>query len=79
MAFAEIIVVAEVHVSDAELQEQLQNAERDVIEARASYTLRNKIIQDTLITDPILKAVHASSYATKLERYTKSMLEDFGS
>ncbi|KAI9660969.1 MAG: hypothetical protein M1821_009296 [Bathelium mastoideum] len=50
------------------LQEQLQIAEREVLEARASYMLRNRVIQDVLITDPILKAVHAGSHATLTER-----------
>ncbi|KAL9096745.1 MAG: hypothetical protein Q9165_001233 [Trypethelium subeluteriae] len=56
------------HISEAELQEYLRSAEQDVTEARASYTLRNKIIQDILITDPLLKAVHAGSNATQVER-----------
>ncbi|KAL9067965.1 MAG: hypothetical protein Q9157_006636 [Trypethelium eluteriae] len=56
------------HIPEAELQEYLRIAERDVTKARASYTLRNKIIRDILITDPILKAVHAGSNATQVER-----------
>lgn len=67
--FTNFEAVANDHVSNVELQEHLQMAEREVTEARASYMLRNKIIQDVLITDPVLKAVHAGSHATRAERY----------
>ena len=64
------VAVSDYHVPDAEMQQHLQIAERDVTEARASYILRNKIVQDVLITDPILKAVHSGSNATRAERYS---------
>ncbi|KAF4233711.1 hypothetical protein CNMCM8980_004168 [Aspergillus fumigatiaffinis] len=38
--------------------EQLAIAERELLEARASYTVRRKAISTVLMTDPTLKAVH---------------------
>ncbi|GIK01589.1 hypothetical protein Aspvir_005627 [Aspergillus viridinutans] len=38
--------------------EQLAIAERELLEARATYTVRRKAISNVLMTDPTLKAVH---------------------
>ncbi|KAL4868884.1 hypothetical protein BDV12DRAFT_168823, partial [Aspergillus spectabilis] len=38
--------------------EELAAAERELLEARATYTVRKKAVGTVLITDPILKAVH---------------------
>jgi hypothetical protein len=38
--------------------EQLAIAERELLEARATYTVRRKAISTVLMTDPTLKAVH---------------------
>lgn len=45
-------------ISDDDLQEQLIVAEREAMEAKAEYEMRNKIIHNVLVTDPMLKAVH---------------------
>jgi len=50
------------------LDEQLRLAEREALEARAGYMLRNKIIENVLVADPILQAVHTGSRATSAER-----------
>lgn len=44
--------------SNNEIEEQLATAERELLEARATYTVRRKAAQTVLMTDPILKAVH---------------------
>ncbi|KAJ5386085.1 hypothetical protein N7509_008626 [Penicillium cosmopolitanum] len=44
--------------SSDEIEEQLANAERELLEARATYTVRRKAAHTILMTDPILKAVH---------------------
>jgi len=54
--------------SHDDLNEQLRLAEREALEARAGYMLRNKIIENVLIADPILQAVHTGSRATSAER-----------
>ncbi|KAF2191433.1 hypothetical protein K469DRAFT_720443 [Zopfia rhizophila CBS 207.26] len=70
-------------LSDDVLQEQLITAEREAMEARAEYELRNKITHSTLVMDPVLKAVHggeSTGYAEKrllpliTERDTVSMV-----
>ncbi|KAL4926274.1 centromere protein H [Aspergillus undulatus] len=38
--------------------EELATAERELLEARATYTVRKKAVNTVLITDPILKAIH---------------------
>ncbi|KAL4739682.1 centromere protein H (CENP-H)-domain-containing protein [Aspergillus similis] len=38
--------------------EELVTAERELLDARATYTVRKKAVSTVLITDPILKAVH---------------------
>lgn len=38
--------------------EDLATAERELLDARATYTVRKKAVNTVLITDPILKAVH---------------------
>ncbi|EDP52591.1 hypothetical protein KXW98_005795 [Aspergillus fumigatus] len=40
------------------LDEQLAIAERELLEARATYTVRRKATSTVLMTDPTLKAVH---------------------
>ncbi|KAJ5539821.1 hypothetical protein N7513_008153 [Penicillium frequentans] len=40
------------------VEEELAFAERELLEARATYTVRRKAARTILMTDPILKAVH---------------------
>ncbi|KAK7534185.1 uncharacterized protein J3D65DRAFT_632677 [Phyllosticta citribraziliensis] len=42
----------------------LLTAERAALDSRATYLLRNRITDQVLITDPILKAVHATNSAS---------------
>jgi hypothetical protein len=55
-------------LSDQQVQTEIKKAERQLLEARSKYTLRNQIIQNVIITDPVLKAVHSGAGATELER-----------
>lgn len=55
-------------LSDDDLQEQLIVAERDAMEAKAEYELRNRITHNVLVTAPVLKAVHGSGEASVAER-----------
>lgn len=54
--------------SGADAEEQLAIAERELLEARSTYTVRRKAIRTILMTEPILKAVHLKA-ATPAERY----------
>ncbi len=47
---------------------ELKIAEKDCLEARAAYILRDSIVENVLVTDPILKAVHSGINATIAER-----------
>lgn len=48
--------------------ETLAESQKSLLEAQARYNLKNKIVESVLIANPILKAVHAGSNATPIER-----------
>ena len=54
--------------SYGETNAQLEEAERECLEARAAYMLRQSVVEDVLIADPILNAVHSGANATATER-----------
>ncbi|KAI9813719.1 MAG: hypothetical protein M1832_006092 [Thelocarpon impressellum] len=51
-----------------EPDERVAAAERELLEAKAGYSLRNNVIEGVLVTDPTLRAVHSGSKATGAER-----------
>jgi hypothetical protein len=55
-------------LSDDDLQEQLTRAEQEAMEAKAEYEMRNKITQNALAMDPVLKAVHGGEGTGFAER-----------
>lgn len=60
--------VDELPASD-DLNDQIGRAEKELLKAKATYSLRNQIIENVFMTDPILKAVHSGEQATAMERY----------
>ena len=54
--------------AEVSVEEELARAEREFLEARATYSVRRKAAETILMTDPILKAVHLKA-ATPPERY----------
>ncbi|KAJ6141229.1 hypothetical protein N7470_010125 [Penicillium chermesinum] len=58
--FANILVEPE-SLSGDNVEEALATAERELLEARATHTVRRKAARMVLMTDPILKAVHLKS------------------
>ncbi|KAH0541404.1 hypothetical protein FGG08_004094 [Glutinoglossum americanum] len=50
------------------LDQQTKGAEREVVEARARYLLRKKVIEAVLTTDPSLRSVHAGENIQARER-----------
>ena len=48
---------------------QLEAADRECLEARAAYILRQSVVEDVLIADPILKAIHSGANASSTEQY----------
>lgn len=53
---------------DEDDEARVKNAERACLEARARYILKNCIVENVLITDPVLKAIHSGGNATPAER-----------
>lgn len=49
----------------AQVSEQTQ---RDVLDARANFRLRNDVVESVMTANPILKAVHNGTNATPAER-----------
>lgn len=47
----------------------LSVAQKELLEARASYHVRQNVVNDVLQADPLLKAVHAGTNGTPSERY----------
>ncbi|KAK4694324.1 hypothetical protein P7C71_g3242, partial [Lecanoromycetidae sp. Uapishka_2] len=62
-------------VNDESIDAQLQQAEIECLEARAAYMLRQSIVEDVLIADPILKAVHSGANATTTERTLHPLID----
>ncbi|KAI9786641.1 MAG: hypothetical protein M1839_006192 [Geoglossum umbratile] len=50
------------------LDQQIKAAEREVVEARARYLLRKRIVEGVLTTDPALRSVHAGENIQARER-----------
>jgi hypothetical protein len=46
----------------------LKTAQQELLEARASYHIRQNVVDDVLQADPVLKAVHAGVNAAPPER-----------
>ncbi|KAJ4305002.1 hypothetical protein N0V90_000531 [Kalmusia sp. IMI 367209] len=51
-------------LSDDVLQEQLIIAQREAMEARTKFEIRNRISHNVLVMDPVLKAVHGNQQHT---------------
>ena len=51
-------------------------AEKECLEARATYSLKESVVEDVLVVDPVLAAVHSGLNATATERYLAGALDD---
>jgi hypothetical protein len=45
-------------LSDDAVEEQLITAQRDLLEAKAKFEIRNRVSHNVMVMDPVLKAVH---------------------
>jgi len=61
------------NVSGENVEEQLAIAEQELLEARATYTVRRKAVATVLMTEPSLKAVHLKA-TSPAERYGDPIL-----
>jgi hypothetical protein len=55
-------------MTDAEVEEQVKKLERECLEARAAYLLKNSVVDNVFTVDPILQAVHAGEGGNPMER-----------
>jgi hypothetical protein len=60
-------------LSDDVLHEHLMTAEREAMEAKAKFEIRNRISHNVLIMDPVLKAVHGGQQHT-VEKYVHALV-----
>ena len=72
-ALANSLLLVPQSLTDEEVDSQLKIAEKECLEARATYSLKQSVVEDVLVVDPILKAVHAGLNATPTERYSTSL------
>ncbi|KAJ4314167.1 hypothetical protein N0V94_006580 [Neodidymelliopsis sp. IMI 364377] len=64
-------------LSDDDLQEQLTRAEQEAMEAKAEYEMRNKITENVLAMDPVLKAVHGGEETGFAERRLLPLITEY--
>ena len=64
---SDLALLGEQSLTDEETKSQLKAAEKDCLEARATYMLQQSVVEDVLITDPVLKAVHSGANTTSTE------------
>lgn len=62
------ILPAQQPLAEEEVDVQVKLAEKECLEARATYSLKQSVVEDVLIVDPLLKAVHSGLNATATER-----------
>jgi hypothetical protein len=58
-------------LSDDELQAHLTSAQREAMEAKAEYEIRNRISHNVLVMDPVLKAVHGGDRTGYAEKFVE--------
>ena len=54
--------------SDDALQDRLITAQREAMEAKTEYEIRNRITHNVLVMDPVLKAVHGGEHTDYAEK-----------
>jgi hypothetical protein len=56
------------------LGEQIKRAEREMLKAKAAYSLKNNVVETVLMTDPTLSAVHSGANASLADRCCPSII-----
>jgi hypothetical protein len=62
-------------LSEDELQDQLIIAQRETMEAKVEYEIRNTITHNVLVMDPVLKAVHGGERTGYAEKYVEHLVD----
>lgn len=55
-------------LSVEEAESEIKTLERECLEARSTYLLRESIVKNVVLADPTLKAVHSGSNANPTEQ-----------
>lgn len=55
--------------------EDIREAQDRLLEARASWMLRNDVVESAMMVNPIIKAVHRGTDASPIERYVERPAE----
>lgn len=50
------------------MEEQFEKAQRELLEARATYSLQKKAVETVMMTEPTIQSVHSPT-KTPIERY----------
>jgi hypothetical protein len=70
------VTAVDENASEGALQEQIKRAEREMLEAKAAYSLKTNVVETVLMTDPTLNAVHAGTNASVADRYCLPLKAD---
>ena len=55
--------------------EAITEAKDRLLEARASWMLRNDVVEGVMMVNPIIKAVHSGTDASPIERYGRTAVK----
>ena len=66
---AEIPTASDQDLSVQDAESEIKTLERECLEARSTYLLRESIVKDVVLADPTLKAVHSGINANPTEQY----------
>ncbi|MCJ1403114.1 hypothetical protein MMC11_006337 [Xylographa trunciseda] len=73
---AKVGLANHLELSNETAELQLRDAERECLEARSAYLLQNSIIEDIMLTAPILQAIHGSTDSNSLDRLSTTTDRD---
>ncbi|KAA8567368.1 hypothetical protein EYC84_010393 [Monilinia fructicola] len=68
-------VISSREFPDEVTDEDIRKAEKDLLESKANYSLRSKLIENVVIANPVLKAVHAGNNASIIEQDLLPLIE----
>ncbi|KAH8161514.1 hypothetical protein CIB48_g6734 [Xylaria polymorpha] len=64
------------YVPDTTSERTIEQAQRELLDSRARYTLRNEVVANVVSANPILQAVHNGTKASPIERDLLPLLTD---
>ncbi|KAH8650154.1 centromere protein H (CENP-H)-domain-containing protein [Xylariales sp. PMI_506] len=64
-----LITAQKEYTSDQTTSTSIEQAQNELLEARAKYILRNDVVESVLMANPVLQAVHGGTNASPIEKY----------